>query len=341
MNTLDVMRELETMRKNIQFKRILSTVCLFGVVFLGIQVNMGSEVLMMSMMTPIMILISVIAGVAFAYAANTEHKRFKHMYKENFVVGVLNEIFGRVVYNPEYGFSEHEVGQFGITQMGNRFSSEDYIEGECEGVHFRQSDVTVKRVVKSGKSTHTYIHFNGRMFEFECPMSNNTSTLVFSKNYQYPGRGIGMRYDKIQMENEAFNKQFKVKSIDSIDAFYILTPHMMECIQSIQQKGGAVGFHYVKDKLYLGINAGGQGAFDARMNRPLVYADEVAKVKRDASVIVDIIKTLKLDENAREDRIVKGIDGGNPLEDVAAKAVLNSMYGQAPTESKFGFTLKK
>lgn len=340
MSTIDIMRDLEVMRKNIQFKKILSMICMFGMFFVGLFINLSGN-LSLAMMSPMLFLLAFGGGGILAYLANKEHKRFKLLYKENFVVGVLNETFGHVMYNPEYGFSEMEVGQFGITQLGNRFSSEDFIQGECEGVRFRQSDVTIKRVVKSGKSTHTYVHFNGRMFEFECPMSNNTSTLVFSKNYQYPGHGNGMRYEKIEMENEAFNKKFKVKSVDSIDAFYILTPHMMECVQNIHRKGGAVGLHFTKDKLYLGINAGGEGAFDANMSRPLVYADEVAKIKRDAAVIIDIIRTLKLDENAKEDRIANGMDGGDPLEDIAAKSAMNAMFGQAPVESKFGFSLKK
>ncbi|MBR3598386.1 MAG: DUF3137 domain-containing protein [Lachnospiraceae bacterium] len=340
MNTIDVIRDLETMRKSIQFKRILSVICMFGMFFVGMIIN-GSGNLSFAMVSPMLFLVAFAGGGILAYMANKELKQFKHLYKQNFVVGVLNEMFGHVVYNPEYGFSEMEVGQFGITQLGNRYSSEDYIEGECEGVRFRQSDVTIKRVVRSGKSTHTYVHFNGRMFEFECPMSNNTSTLVFSKNYQYPGHGIGMRYEKIELENAAFNKQFKVKSIDSIDAFYILTPQMMECVQNIQRKGGTVGLHFVKDKLYLGINAGGQGAFDANMNRPLVYVDEVEKIKRDAAVIFDIIRTLKLDENAKEDRIAKGMVHGSAVDDIAAKAAMNAMFGQAPAESKFGFSLKK
>ncbi len=345
MNTLDIMRDLEQRRKKIQLMTIVPLILFFGLFF-------GYLFYATSPMAPLVFFGVMIGIVVSGYATSKERKEFKRIYKDTFVVGAIKEILGNVSYNPEYGFSEHDVARTGVVQMGNRFSSEDYIEGYWDGVHFRQSDVTVKRVVKSGKSTHTYIHFDGRLFEFDCPVDGNVSTLLFSKNYQYPGRGLGLRYEKIKMENEAFNKRFKIKAAREIDAFYILTPHMMECIDNILVKAKSVGLHFANGKLYLGINYGGKGAFDANMNRPLVYANEVAKIKADTQVIIDIVKTLKLDQNAREEQLRK--NGGivdpiagmqNQMSQMQQPYVQpqqpQQLFNQPPVESKYGFTLKQ
>lgn len=333
----------------------VAPVALFFVLFFGYFAYATSP------LAPLIFFGVMIGIVVFSYKTNKEKKEFQRIYKDTFVVGAIKEVLGNVTYVPFQGFTEYEVAKTGVIQMGNRFSSEDLIEGYYDGVHFKQSDVVVKRVVKSGKSTHTYIHFSGRLFEFDCPLDGNVSTLLFSKNYQYPGHGLGLRYEKIKMENEGFNKRFKIKAARDIDAFYILTPHMMECVDSILVKAKSVGLHFTNNKLYLGVNYGGKSAFDANMNRPLVYADEIAKVKADTQVIIDIVKTLKLDQNAKEDQIRKygavmdplaGINqrngqmnnqmNGQMNNQMSEQAQAgNSFYNAPPIESKFGFALKK
>lgn len=296
MNTIDIMRDLERRRQSIQAKRII-ILLIFVFLFLGMFIYMASPA------GPLILIGCIVGIIILTGQIKRETNEFKRMYKETFVVGALREVFGNIVYYPLQGFSEHDVAMTGVIQMGNRFSSEDFIEGSYDGVHFRQSDVVVKRVTGSGKNRHTYVHFNGRLFEFECPLNGNVSTLLFSKDYMYPGRGLGMKYDNIKMENEAFNKRFKIKAVRDIDAFYILTPHMMECVDNILIKSKSLGLHFANNKLYIGVNYGGKSAFDANMNRPLVYANEIAKIKMDTAVIVDIIKTLKLDENSRQEQI--------------------------------------
>ncbi len=313
------------------------------VVFFGLY--LGFFTYATSTLAPLVFFGAMIGMVVCAIKAGKEKTEFKRIYKETFVVSAIKEILGNVTYDPLQGFSEYDVARTGVVQMGNRFSSEDYIEGYWDGVHFRQSDVVVKRVTGSGKNKHTYVHFSGRLFEFDCPLDGNVSTLLFSKNYQYPGSGLGMRYEKVQMENEMFNKKFKIKAAREIDAFYILTPHMMECVENILMKAKSVGLHFANGKLYLGINYGGKGAFDARMNRPLVYADEVAKVKSDTQVIVDIVRTLKLDQNAREEQLRKHGGIMDPIQELRQEVSMpgqeNTFFNAPPAESKFGFTLKQ
>lgn len=296
MNTIDIVRDLERRRQRIQAKRII-ILLIFVFLFLGMFIYMNSPA------RPFILIGCIVGMIILTQQIKRETNEFKRIYKETFVVDALREVFGNITYYPLQGFSEHDVAATGVIQMGNRFSSEDFIEGSYDGVHFRQSDVVVKRVTGSGKNRHTYVHFNGRLFEFECPLDGNVSTLLFSKNYMYPGRGLDMKYDNIKMESEAFNKRFNIKTVRDIDAFYILTPHMMECVDNILVKSKSLGLHFANNKLYIGVNYGGKSAFDANMNRPLVYANEIAKIKMDTEVIVDIIKTLKIDENSRQEQI--------------------------------------
>ncbi|MGN0367665.1 MAG: DUF3137 domain-containing protein [Wujia sp.] len=224
---------------------------------------------------------------------NSLNKQFQYVYKETFARSILEEVFENVTCDWNMGFSEPAVERFGLTQHGNRFSSEDYIKGSYQGVTFEQSDVVVKHVVRSGKQTHTYIYFKGRMFSFDLDKTLDGSVVIFSKSFMYPGNCNGMRHEKVDMESQEFNKTFKTKSIYPHDAFYVLTPQMMECIERLQRTYGNVAMRFVGRKLHVAINMSGD-AFNGNINKPIVYVEEKNKIRQDTNVILDIVKTLQM-----------------------------------------------
>ena len=220
-------------------------------------------------------------------------KDFQRYYKNTFATQVLSQMFTQLNYNWDNGFSEDVVDRIGLTLWGNRFSSEDYVSGMYNGVFFEQSDVVVKHRTSSGKNSHTYTYFKGRMFSFSFPKTDILSTMVFDKGFNYKGKGGKLRYEKVEMESEHFNRRFQVKAVRPIDAFYVLTPQMMECICKIEEKYGNVAMRYELGKLYVAINMSGN-AFNASISKPIVYTEEIERIKYDSWIITDIIDTLKL-----------------------------------------------
>ena len=232
-------------------------------------------------------------AIPFANKAKASEKQFQYVYKEMFAKSILQELFGDITCDWNIGYSEMAVEKIGLTQKGNRFSSEDYIKGVYEGVPFEQSDVVIKHVVRSGKHTHTYTYFKGRMFSFDLPRNDIGSVTIFSKSFMYQGNCNGLRHEKIDMESQEFNKTFKVKSINPHDAFYVLTPQMMECIGNLYQKYGNVAMRFIGGKLHVAINISGN-AFNGNYRKPVVYVEEKNKIMQDSNVIIDIVKTLKM-----------------------------------------------
>ena len=74
------------------------------------------------------------------------NKEYQMLYKNAFVVSILNKTFSDVQVNWELGFTRQNVEQMGLLKLGNRFDSEDLIHGSYEGVSFDQADVTIKNV---------------------------------------------------------------------------------------------------------------------------------------------------------------------------------------------------
>lgn len=296
MNTMQTMAQLERMRQNYNSYSGLSYVCyIFG--FVGLVALNETDFIehdgTSAAILGIIGAIGIVCAICLTSSANATKKQFRYIYKNTFLVGLLNQYFNDLYCDWDKGFSEDYVNNIGLTQWGNRFKSEDYMKGMYKGVAFEQSDVIVKHVVRSGKHTHTYTYFKGRMFSFTCPKTDYMSTVLFSRSFDYKGRGGNYRYEKVKMESIDFNNEFTLKSVVPHDAFYILTPQLMECIRSLYYRYGNIAMHYAFGKLYLAINMSSD-AFDADMSRPIVYAQEIEKMRWDIGVICDIIDTLSL-----------------------------------------------
>lgn len=243
----------------------------------------------------IIAIVSLGVMVPFIKQTSELKREFKKLYKNTFLVGMLEEYFTDVDCQWKTGFDRDFVEELGIIEKGNRFHCEDYIKATYKGVHFEQSDVQIVRESSSGKNKKEITYFSGRMFEFNFPKTDYKSLMVFSKKFPHMGAGTEPHYEDVQLESQSFNKKFLVRAANPHDAFYVLTPQVMECLEKILDKFDNVAVHYIEGKLYVAINMGIQ-SFDADMSRKVIYEKEIEKIRCDIEVICDIINALKLSE---------------------------------------------
>ena len=220
-------------------------------------------------------------------------KKYKQLYKSTFVRQVLEDIFDDVHYEWQTGFPSQLVKDMSLCRMGNRFATEDYLSGSYKGVRFEQADVRVQYHT-SGKNSHTTTYFEGRMFIFDYPYKKVFSVQVFSENFQYRCKNpLDFKTNKVHMESEVFNREFDVMAVQDVDAFYVLTPQMLEKITLIRNRYNNVALHFNGNKLFVGINCG-MNAFDGDIKRPIDYNAERQQAYQDGRVIMDIIEALEI-----------------------------------------------
>lgn len=288
MDIMQTMNNMEQLRKKCVIGKVTGIalmacgMCLMYVM----SDSVGSELFILSA-------ILIAAGIPIMRVSAKDSKQFQYLYKNTFAKGVLESIFSDIMCNWEYGFMENQIEGTGLMKMGNRFHSEDYVSGTYQGIKFEQSDVIVKKVVRTGKSTHTYTYFEGRVFSFDFPKTDYWSVAVFSKSFMYDGALQNLRHDKVEMESKDFNKNFIVRAMRPVDAFYVLKPQVMECISNLYSHYGNVAIRYFGGKMYVAINLSGN-AFDGDVFKKIVYAEEVDKIKRDCNVIIDVIQSLSV-----------------------------------------------
>ena len=140
----------------------------------------------------------------------------------------------------------------------------DENQGKYKNIGFCQADVHIEEEHQSTDSEgHTTTHyvtiFRGRWMIFDF---NKT----FKANVQVCQKGFGnnkvinsifsksTRYQKIQMESTDFNKRFLVYAQDAHDAFYIITPHIMEKIIKLSgDSKGKILLCFINNQLHVGL----------------------------------------------------------------------------------------
>lgn len=329
MGAHEVVQKLEELRK----KRLLYSKLSLLIVFMPIIIMFVTSMLGIDTSAPFLCMFIVVGGVIIISTKNGKiTAEYKKLYKENFVVSLLNEVFDNVQYDYERGFEQRYVGDFGLTRLGNRFRSEDYLRASYKGINFEQSDVVIQYHT-SGKNSHTTTYFRGRMFAFEFPYKSVSSVQVFSEKYPYRAGITGNNRAKpVSMESDLFNKEFDVYSVEAMDAFYVLTPQMMEKIQSIKQRYNHVAMNFKGNRLYMGIWTS-RDSFDGDMSRAINYVEEREATLKDASVITGIIDALGMmkaesDDNNTFDKEKTNQDYVINREDEVAYFLQNHGYSE-------------
>ena len=264
----------------------------------------------------VLILLVAFFGTLFYWAfqlvprAKALDMEARKVYKDTFLSGMFGEYFESAHYWGEIGFTKQRVAEFDIYDFSNRFESEDKLSGYYKGVHFEQADVHIWHEDSRNSSGNTRpgedkdIHyFQGRMFEFSAKLPYIHSLKIYNKlamDAKNDKRIRGSEQNRVQMESMEFNEAFAVYSEDAHEAFYILTPQMMERLMEMYNKYCRINdysfhnmsLHFQGDKLYFALEFYGN-AFDPG-KFPISYPEEKAKLKDDIQIIIDLIESLDL-----------------------------------------------
>ncbi len=243
---------------------------------------------------------AVISGIFSAITT----KKYTACFKENIVRGALQEVFTDLVFEPKRGLPSDVVFGTGMVQIGNRYSSNDLITGRYKGVNFTQSDVEIEEETSDsdGGSSSTTL-FKGRWMIFEFNKDFRCDMQVVSRWFAGSRRKGGLftkkedKLDRLKFENEEFNKEFKVFAQDEQEAFYIMTPHMMESLLKLRREVKApVMFMFVGGVLHIAVH-NGKDAFEAKLFGKLDPETERQRILADIRVITDFVDDMELDRD--------------------------------------------
>ena len=97
------------------------------------------------------------------------------------------------------------------------------------------------------------------------------------------------------MEDQAFNNSFRTYAQDEHEAFYILTPSLMEKIKNLTNNiSGKLLFCFVDNKLHIGLQ-NGKDSFEHSIYKQIDEEKVTNEISQDIKLITNFVDELSLD----------------------------------------------
>ena len=214
---------------------------------------------------PILVMVGLVLTFIIALICTAKPaKEYSLAFKNYFVKASLEKIFTNLKYQPDNGISHTTIASTNMMRMGDRYSSNDLVTGNYKTIGFTQSDVHIEEehtTTDSDGNTRTYYVtiFKGRWMIFDFNKSFKADVQVAQKGFGNNKLGNSWfskekKFEKVQMESQEFNKAFNVYAQQPLDAFYILTPKIMEKIKNLDERNeGRLLLCFIDNKLHVGI----------------------------------------------------------------------------------------
>lgn len=288
--------ELEILRKKANKIKQIGTIITVIAIILGFILTKSF----------VLIFFVLILGLLITtFLASGPTRKFVLAFKQTFVLKSLQSVFTDLVYKPEKGLPEFIIRDTQMMDMGDRYSSNDYFSGKYKDITVIQSDVHIEEEHTStdsdGTTTTSWVTiFKGKWMIFDF---NKT----FKNNIQVCQKGFGnsklsnwnseMKYKKVMMEDQQFNKDFVVYSRDEHEAFYILTPALIEKIKNLSNSiSGRLLFCFIDNKLHIGLYDG-KDSFEPNIHKKVDEEKIINEINKDIKLITNFVDELNLDND--------------------------------------------
>ena len=181
----------------------------------------------------------------------------KKLLSENVISGVLTEVLGDAVeYNP---WGRINPGSMVFPFSYNCTDGSDHIKAVYNGLNIELGDIELidetEYIDENGvsqKSRNTL--FKGQWLT--CDFGKELVGEVYISEWTQKDRRC--MKSNVTMDNEQFSKRFCVRADNPQEAYYILTPHMMEYILAMADKsGGTVYLSFLRNgKMHVAVKTG-------------------------------------------------------------------------------------
>ena len=243
-----------------------------------------------------------VIGVILIFAGVMLYSRAASKIKENIGVAVAKKVMDRIFdhyeYFPQDHISSSIIENTPIPYLGyyEDIEGNDYIRGQYQGMNFEMSDIHLSRTETTtdsdGHTTTTEVTvFDGLWFICDFAKQIRSRITVSPKPLLSFSKGI-------QTESTAFNRKFYVESRNDHDAFYVLTPQMMEKMLQTQQEMNCE-FYFVFEQdgvVQILVNKGNSLEVSA-LSRSVSKIEE--QFERELGEVTNLIDELKLTDAYR------------------------------------------
>ena len=227
-------------------------------------------------------------------------------FKKHFVHSSLQTVFTHLNYKPEQGMPRSDISQTQMMYMGDRYTSNDYISGKYKDIGFRQADVHIEEEREStdsdgNRTTYWVTIFKGRWMIFDFNKTFKADLQVCQKffgNNKINNWGRENKFQKVKLESMEFNKRFNVFAQSDHEAFYLLTPQIIEKIIKLDDMNqGRLLLCFIDNKLHIGLYDGKDSFEHAPIFKQINEEQVRNNISNDIKQITMFIDELDLDND--------------------------------------------
>lgn len=253
-------------------------------------------------------LLTLLPFITLIIIGFAKRKKLKTQLRDDYKVQIISKIVKFIDPSLAFYYNERiankEFIQSGIyAQKPDRISGEDLVSGTVgkTNIIFSELHAQYKTTSKEGVRWHTI--FRGVFLVADFHKHFNSETYVLPDRWErwlgnfarkLQSMGSRGRRQLAEMENQAFEKAFRVYTRDQIEARYILSPSLMERMLNFKEKAGRpVAFSFVNSKMFAAVSLQ-KNLFEPRWFLANARYNYIAESFAYLRLFTDIVEDLKL-----------------------------------------------
>lgn len=225
-------------------------------------------------------------------------RRAENKFKQVIIPTILKEINSNLTYNAGTGHTEDEFRKTEIyTDTIDRFESSDLIEGNIDKTHLKISYIQASVKQKTDKTTMLVPVFEGTLITFDFNKNFSGKTKIYTKDLfarlDSVADTLSDKYEKITLDNQEFNNKFIINTTDVQQAFYILSPKLIENIlklQSYNNSSREMDILFLDNRMYISVE---KFKF-LDMSKAAEYMQQIELFRNDINYLVNMVEVLEL-----------------------------------------------
>ncbi len=247
----------------------------------------------------------IIVGV-YVYK-ETKDLNYKQDFKNRIIKSIVHFISEDLMYkaNQKISPSNFKKSRLFLSSI-DRYRGDDYVAGKIDQTAIQFSELHVQYKTTSNNSkgqrqTRWHTVFKGLFFQADFNKDFEGSTVLLpnylGKKFTFFKKIAGAtRKEKyVKLEDTTFNENFNCYSTDDIKARYILSPALMQRINSFKDNypKNPVSISFVDGAIYVAISYS-KDLFEPTYFSSLVKRNMMLSYFEDIKLVVDIVEELNL-----------------------------------------------
>ena len=208
----------------------------------------------------VIVFVGVIVFAPVAWSWYRSSKRTKELYDNTIVVKAVEESIPGATCDPDGHIDAIKLYASGVVPAFSEADGSYLISYNKNGKMCHFSNISLSEsVYNSQRDEYVYENlFTGQAYVLSFKSNLRGNVRVFSKKYrgaQY-SKGNKNLDHKIHMQNAGFNEIFEVYATNEQEAFYVLTPYVMDQLLLLYHQYGGFGMAVVGDQIAIALNTG-------------------------------------------------------------------------------------